>query len=620
GPCPVETSGTRAKFTLSNSVTEDWSAAIICNNGNVLSLSVQSPANARIGRYFLTMESQDSSIDLGEFILLFNPWCPGDSVFMTDERKLKEYVLTQDGIIYQGTVEYITSTPWNFGQFEGGILDVCLLLLDTNPKFFKNSDKDCSRRNDPVYITRVVSAMVNCNDDKGVLYGKWDGEYDGGISPLHWTGSVQILRNWMTAGCLPVRYGQCWVFAAVACTVLRCLGIPTRVITNYYSAHDTNSNLIIERYIDEKGMSVNKSKDSIWNFHCWVESWMTRSDLKPDYDGWQVVDPTPQEKSEGVYCCGPAPVKAIKEGEVALKYDVPFVFAEVNADVVFWIKHPNGKQEKAVYPSQVGKSISTKSIGSDTREDVTHHYKFRDGSPEEREVFLKADHQHKLTQKPQTDLDLTIKVSDGMNNGCDFDVFAVITNRTSVEHFCRLMFCARTVSYNGVIGNECGMKDLLNVTIPANQEKRIPLRVLYSKYGDSLTQDNLIKLMALLFEYQTKDLLLAVRDIYIDNPKIKIKILGEPAQNRKLAAEITLHNPLSVPLTDCLFTVEGAGLTDGQQIQQAVGPVDPGQEAKAKVYFTPRQSGLRKLVVDFDSNKLRNVKGYRNVIISPAPK
>lgn len=35
------------------------------------------------------------------------------------------------------------------------------------------------------------------------------------------------------------------------------------------------------------------------NFHCWVESWMTRPDLKPGYEGWQALDPTPQEKSEG---------------------------------------------------------------------------------------------------------------------------------------------------------------------------------------------------------------------------------------------------------------------------------------------------------------------------------
>lgn len=33
----------------------------------------------------------------------------------------------------------------------------------------------------------------------------------------------------------------------------------------------------------------------------WVEGWMRRPDLAEDgrYDGWQVLDGTPQEKSEG---------------------------------------------------------------------------------------------------------------------------------------------------------------------------------------------------------------------------------------------------------------------------------------------------------------------------------
>lgn len=35
------------------------------------------------------------------------------------------------------------------------------------------------------------------------------------------------------------------------------------------------------------------------NYHCWVESWMTRPDLKSDFNGWQASDPTPQEKSDG---------------------------------------------------------------------------------------------------------------------------------------------------------------------------------------------------------------------------------------------------------------------------------------------------------------------------------
>ena len=36
------------------------------------------------------------------------------------------------------------------------------------------------------------------------------------------------------------------------------------------------------------------------NFHVWVECWMTRPDLGAHMDGWQVLDPTPQERSGGV--------------------------------------------------------------------------------------------------------------------------------------------------------------------------------------------------------------------------------------------------------------------------------------------------------------------------------
>lgn len=45
--------------------------------------------------------------------------------------------------------------------------------------------------------------------------------------------------------------------------VSRALGIPCRVITNFLSAHDTNSNLILELYIDEKGDLI-QTKEMIW--------------------------------------------------------------------------------------------------------------------------------------------------------------------------------------------------------------------------------------------------------------------------------------------------------------------------------------------------------------------
>ena len=67
------------------------------------------------------------------------------------------------------------------------------------------------------------------------------------------------------------------------------------------------------------------------NFHVWNEAWMARSDLPSGFGGWQVVDATPQEQSPqgGGYRTGPAPVKAIKEGN-SVVYDVNFVIAEVS--------------------------------------------------------------------------------------------------------------------------------------------------------------------------------------------------------------------------------------------------------------------------------------------------
>lgn len=38
----------------------------------------------------------------------------------------------------------------------------------------------------------------------------------------------------------------------------------------------------------------------------------------------------------GVYQCGPASLEAVRKGRVGYAFDVPFVLAEVNADLVRW--------------------------------------------------------------------------------------------------------------------------------------------------------------------------------------------------------------------------------------------------------------------------------------------
>lgn len=45
-------------------------------------------------------------------------------------------------------------------QFEDSMVDICLKLLDMSHKHKQDPAKDASARRDPVYVGRVLSAMV----------------------------------------------------------------------------------------------------------------------------------------------------------------------------------------------------------------------------------------------------------------------------------------------------------------------------------------------------------------------------------------------------------------------------------------------------------------------------
>lgn len=103
----------------------------------------------------------------------------------------------------------------------------------------------------------------------------------------------------------------------------------------------------------------------------------------------------------------------------------------------------------------------------------TVHYPPPPGSEEERETFQKADHLNKLLHRQEKQgLQLDIKVSKEMRKGCDFDVFAVVSNSTAGRKECRLLFSSIAVSYTGVLQENCGFKDLLNVELAPGAGQR----------------------------------------------------------------------------------------------------------------------------------------------------
>lgn len=46
--------------------------------------------------------------------------------------------------------------------------------------------------------------------------------------------------------------------------VMRALGVPSRVVTVFNAAHDTDGSLNIEEYYTSRGQKLSLSKDSVW--------------------------------------------------------------------------------------------------------------------------------------------------------------------------------------------------------------------------------------------------------------------------------------------------------------------------------------------------------------------
>ncbi|XP_029470621.1 protein-glutamine gamma-glutamyltransferase E-like [Rhinatrema bivittatum] len=633
----------KSTFPLSNSASPgSWSAVQNFSSSNTLTITISIPANAIIGCYNLianiTFGQTSSPIQLGKFILLFNAWSPDDSVYMANEAERKEYVLNESGLIYKGNVGYITSMGWNYGQFQENILNVCLAMLDRSLYYQQEKDTDCSQRNNPTYVGRVISAMVNSQDDNGVLVGNWSDTYTGGVHPGSWNGSVAILQKWSNSGFTPVKYAQCWVYAGVTCTVLRCLGIPARTITNFNSAHDVDKNLRIDEYYDNTGNALDIGGDSIWNFHVWNECWFNRDDLGSTYGGWQALDATPQEQSGGLYCCGPMSVKAIKEGDVDLDFDGPFLFAEVNADCVIWMCYSKEKKERLLCNTKtVGQAMSTKAVGSNTREDITLNYKYIEGSAEERQFYEKAYEKicgtgpkndsspanapvvpSRFSASDQSEISGKFKLVEELKYGDDISLSLILKNLTSTAKNITVKITAASSIYTRRTLDEI-LKDTQSVALGPTEEKQLPLKITYSQYETYLSSGQLNVKVTAICEIEHGAKLWVEKHITLETPPVIIKLLGQAAVNKPGKVEVVFVNPLDEEVTDCELLIVGSGLIKGM-VTEKKGSVKAKETLIIPVELHPTSAGRKQLSANFSCSKFLNIKTFLAVDVETAPK
>ncbi|KAJ1123938.1 hypothetical protein NDU88_002405 [Pleurodeles waltl] len=522
GPSPSDSKKTRATIPLSASThsINSWSVIQKQDYNGDLILTICSPKSAAIGRYSLSIQIKDEAQShplehsLGSFIMLFNPWTPGDDVYMAEDAERVEYVINDLGILFLGTEYQVEAQKWAYGQFDKNILDICLRILDRSINHRRNPAEDVSHRNDPIYICRVLSAMVNSRDDNGVLMDTWSKNSLSGEAPINWKGSAEILHKWWTGGYKTIKYGRSWVFASVLCTVLRCFGIPCRSVTNFNSAQDTDRNLYVDTCYDDEADNADSCSEVLWNFHVWNEVWFARKDLGSSYDGWQAVDASPLEKSGGIYRCGPTSVHAIKEGDVDLDYDTPFMFAAVNADVSIWIVYSDGTKKKVNNnTSKVGNMITTKSIGGSGPVDIKSSYKYPEGSKEERDVFKKATSKlfdggpvaensrtlimTRASEKPSRDPQLSGKFTLTTHPilGQDVKVTLNLSNLTSEAMLVKVHVSSSSVLHHG-LRTHVIWKDSKEVPLGPKDGKQLLFLITSGQYRPFLSDEHLLKVVA----------------------------------------------------------------------------------------------------------------------------
>nr|XP_046253906.1 protein-glutamine gamma-glutamyltransferase 2-like isoform X2 [Scatophagus argus] len=599
--------------------TQSWSARIYTGDMHPQSVTIHicSPVLSSVGLYHLHMHMETicsrRSYALGTFVLLCNPWLKDDQVYMPLDVQKQEYIKSDCGLVYMGTHLNISRRPWSFGQYEPGVLEACLQLLQVSPQHLSDKRKDYILRADPVYLSKVICAMVNCADDLGILEGKWQGSYQDGVNPTEWSGSADILLQWASSNYSPVRYGQCWVFASVLCTVMRVLGIPSRVVTVFNAAHDSDASLKIEEYYSSTGEKLHISKDSIWNFHVWVECWMRRTDLGAEFDGWQVVDPTPQEKSAGIYCCGPCPVVAIKHRCLGTPYDSSFIYASVDADIVRLIVRNGQVVGRTVDKEWVGQLIYTKSIGSDRPENLTQTYKSKKrGQIAIKEEMINQIHQMSsstycsLQSSPMrggTDMSPGLEVSlniDGRTTLGDSIIMCVtITNQSNsprdlVEHL-----NAQLKKYNQS-PQEIFWKSHKQVRIQAGEVLKLYHTISPSEYESVLACDDIVNMAVVIKDVRTKERVLAAQEFNLSTPQIIIEIKGGDSiqMKKEHTAHVSLISTFSKTLNGAVLTVKGFGLLQGKH-EARLTLLQPGDKIEKEVTIMATSPGTKLLMASF---------------------
>ncbi|UJR26471.1 hypothetical protein I4U23_007798 [Adineta vaga] len=600
-----------------------WAAKKIPTEGeedkkknNRISLQVDSPSDAIIGKYTLLLEvrplqkenqepidKQDLQLFIFEvdIYFLFNPWKKEDACALSSPEQIAEYVMNEHGQIFLGSSDKPRPVPWYFGQFERSALHTALTLLD-------NAQLPPQNRVDPSIILRILASKIcsNPGSNNGIFSSAFN------VRPVTpekngLTSSTSILKHYLGARCRSAHGGSGtnWQHAAILCTLSRALGIPCRVVTIYNAACRTDGTPDNDVHWDAKQRPLQKlNSDFICSAHVWNECWMRRSDLPNNEQDWQIIDSTPVPMCDGIRRTGPCPVSTVKKGELGYRWDSPYIYSSVNGNKSHWIVYPDGFMELTdVQENQIGTKVITRSLSNEFEpEDITASYKNFSTSTEEHET---------LNNRLKTDVNFEVLISEENRFGEVITLDLNVHNKSNESRSITTALTLCIASGAGPKSGTCIDQPIHTLNLESGKDEIIHFKInpqQYLKYGP---QDNIV------IKYFIHSNIKETGQIFTcDNNVIFIKddvikpVLNEDVIEigKPILMKIHVSNTLSRPLNNGRIYIDGLGLNQVMRVNFSYcicylnfssRSFAPKESTVLRIRLHPTRVGVSRLYVTF---------------------
>ncbi|XP_071959705.1 coagulation factor XIII A chain-like [Antedon mediterranea] len=598
-----------------------WNAIIKSIENCCLTLMIWCPVEALVGRYKLMMKTRVQREGLPERVfiyeqeepiyVLFNPWCEDDAVYLGTDVERKEYIQCDTGFIWFGTAKQLRKRAWDFAQFDEGVVRCMMFMIESRVKV--------AARNDPVKVCQILCDVLNGHNEYGVMESRYNNKYSFATPPTTWNSSRMILEEYMRTQ-RPVRYGQCWTLAGLLTTMCRCIGIPSRCVTSFNCNHDTEQDTTVNVHFDSNSNQPieNLNDQSLWFFHVWNEVWMTRKDLPQGYDGWQALDPTPQETNKGLRSIGPVPLNAVKQGHLYYPHDTNQLFTSVNSLTTFW----TCLEEFGVYRNMTmaqqddvkGQSVFTKQPGKGEPEDITNLYRHPKGSKDYKMTMQTANELgiqavEERNDKQIHDVIITIETPSDVVVAEDFDITITMHNTSSEERNVHAKLLVFACFYTGVTKARC-KEELLAVNLKPSETSSSVVHMAASDYMMQLADHSCLKIYLVGTLEETKTKLIAQSDMCLARPQLEITLKNTEGLKADEIFFAVFHfmNPVSMALTNCKLSVDGCGVEAVKSVD--LPDIEPFQNLKTKMKLRLIKGGHQTLIAGFTCDQINNVTGY----------